>query len=201
MISIFYYLCFLLLFFPVKHYVTIHFVLSAVLLLNVFFRTSKDRKQTKKYLTNHTVFMSLWFLWTLVSYFWSLDAVQWMLQSMVVFTAMVHSIYLRKYRENKQTLFYIFILANVLHNLIGWAQILLLGNRVPESLFYNQNFLATYLLFSFIFIVFWETDRFQLRSPLKYSLKPLIDSVCQFKRDNSEYIFSVICYYLFENGF
>jgi len=37
-------------------------------------------------------------------------------------------------------------------------------------LFYNQNFLATYLLFAFIFTVFWETDRFQLSSPIKYSL-------------------------------
>jgi len=170
MFSIFYYLCFLLLFFPVKHYVIIHFVLSTALLLNILISFSKDRKQIKGYLSNHILFMLLWFLWTLVSYFWSLDPWQWLLQSMVVFTAMTHAFYLRKCRENKQLLFYIFILANVLHNLISWTQILLLGNNIPESLFYNQNFLATYLLFSFIFIVFWETDRFQLNSPLKYSL-------------------------------
>jgi len=150
--------------------VIIHFVLSTVLLLNIFINLYKDRKQIKDGLSNHTLFMFLWFLWTLVSYFWSLDPLQWLLQSMVVFTAMTHSIYLRKYRKNKQTLFFIFILANILHNLIGWTQIVLLGNSVPESLFYNQNFLATYLLFSFIFIVFWETNHLQLRSPLKYSL-------------------------------
>jgi len=195
MFSIFYYLCFLLLFFPMKYYVIIHFVLSVVLLLNVFFRTSKDGKQIKEYLTNHTLFMSLWFLWTLVSYFWSLDAVQWMLQSMVVFTAMVHSIYLQRYQENKQILFFIFILANALHNLIGWIQILLLGNSTPESLFYNQNFLATYLLFSFIFIVFWEIDRFHLQSPLKYGL--LLSNLLLIVFANSRGIIMVTIFMLF----
>jgi len=178
-----------------KYYVIIHFVLSVVLLLNVFFRTSKDGKQIKEYLTNHTLFMSLWFLWTLVSYFWSLDAVQWMLQSMVVFTAMVHSIYLQRYQENKQILFFIFILANALHNLIGWIQILLLGNSTPESLFYNQNFLATYLLFSFIFIVFWEIDRFHLQSPLKYGL--LLSNLLLIVFANSRGIIMVTIFMLF----
>jgi len=157
-------------FFPVRYYVITHSVLSVALLFRIFNSFLRDRNQIKEYLTNHTLFMFLWFLWTLVSYFGSSDLLQWLLQSMVVFTAMTHSVYLRKYRENKQTLFFIFILANVLHNLIGWTQIILLGNGIPESLFYNQNFLATYLLFSFIFIVFWETKLFQLKSPLKYSL-------------------------------
>ena len=37
-------------------------------------------------------------------------------------------------------------------------------------MFYNQNFLATYLLFSLIFIVFYKTSHYELSYPMKYGL-------------------------------
>lgn len=167
----FYCFCFFLLFFPITNYVVVNFALSLVLLVMLVIRILRDKNSFSEFSSNHTLFMTVWFLWTALSFFWSLDTMQWLLQSMVVFIALTHSLYLQElWRDRKHTVLLTFILANIIHNIIGWVQIVLLGGRIPESLFYNQNFLATYLLFSLIILVFWETNRFQLRSPLKYFL-------------------------------
>jgi len=130
----------------------------------------KNRKSLKNVISNHTTFMTLWFLWTVLSGFWSLDLVQWLLQSMVVFITMVHSFYLRQKRENRTRLFRVFLLANAVHTVIAWGQIFFSRSIIPESSFYNQNFLATYLLFSLIMMIFWKTDQFSVQTPLRYLL-------------------------------
>ncbi len=161
-------------FFPTPGYLYVQVLISLVQFLTLMYLMVQKKISFKKVFNKYSFFLIALFLFAGVSIFWVKDISGWMNYTAVLFVGMMNSLILWLAISKKQVvnnLMKLFILAILLHNIVGWFEVItgvypfafsienLAYNRLlrrPITFFKNVNDFATYLLFALIFLISYE---------------------------------------------
>lgn len=161
-------------FFPTPGYLYVQVLISLVQFLTLMYLMVQKKISFKKVFNKYSLFLIALFLFAGVSIFWVKDISGWMNYTAVLFVGMMNSLILWLAISKKQVvnnLMKLFILAILLHNIVGWFEVItgvypfafsienLAYNRLlrrPITFFKNVNDFATYLLFALIFLISYE---------------------------------------------
>lgn len=159
--------------FPVGNYVMVNMIVVTIGLFLVLLQIYSSKKMDRILFNGYTLFISIWFILSLTSYFWVVDFSAWakynsFLYIGLSYTFIISTLFTRSKNINgffKTIMFSLFI-----HNIIGYFEIFtgqyyftsnstikitysMLG--YPTSFFYNTNDFATFLLLGIIVTVFY----------------------------------------------
>lgn len=161
-------------FFPTPGYLYVQVLISLVQFLTLMYLMVQKKISFKKVFNKYSLFLIALFLFAGVSIFWVKDISGWMNYTAVLFVGIMNSLILWLAISKKQVvnnLMKLFILAILLHNIVGWFEVItgvypfafsienLAYNRLlrrPITFFKNVNDFATYLLFALIFLISYE---------------------------------------------
>ncbi|MFW5411771.1 O-antigen ligase family protein [Aerococcus urinaeequi] len=138
-----------------------------------------NKKIPKRIFNSYLIFLFLWFIWSLLSKLWVVDQELWSRNNYYMLIVVGYGLltaYLVYSDKALRKVFTLFYLSTVIHVLIGFFEILtgiyfFTANYLnvgwyssegwPVSFFYNTNDFATYLLFAFIVILYFDFDSFK----------------------------------------
>lgn len=161
-------------FFPTPGYLYVQVLVSFIQFLALIYLVVQKKVSLKEVLNKYSLFLITLLLFAIVSLLWVQDISGWMNYSAVLFVGMMNSLVLWLTISKKQVinnLFRLFILAILLHNIVGWFEVITgiypfafgIENiaynqllRRPITFFKNVNDFATYLLFALIFLTSYE---------------------------------------------
>lgn len=172
LLKVLYLFGFITMVFPVSDY----WLTSTVILITAFsiilFEMMLNKKIPNRLFNSYSLLIGVWFIWSLLTYFWVADFDLWGLNNNYLAIGLGYTIftsYIIKGKGFMKSFYTIIILSATAHILISFFEIisgiyLFTSNdaitasyalsKYPVSFFYNTNDLATFLMFAFCIILY-----------------------------------------------
>lgn len=161
-------------FFTIPSLLFYQLIICIFILIILIWTLIKYKTNFRLFTNFYSLILLIWLIIALISFYWVKDLQEWFNDIQIIFLSNIYCLATSYLFYSNKTIFIsgiskVFILANFLHSIFGWNDIItssylftlnnnmplsFIRERQPLSSFYNPNDFAFYLLFSSVFLLY-----------------------------------------------